>query len=178
MTAPERMCAPTSEPFSTTTTLMSGDSCLSRMAAARPAGPAPTITTRNSIASRGGSSSSAMSISSKPAARFSTFDKARQSARTARRMTPDRAKAARELLAFYVEAGVDLLVADEPTNWLADPSASDVAEPQPPPPREQSFSPPANERRPRELPSLPPKDRPGGAERNAAAAPLAPDVAR
>ena len=45
MTAPERMCAPTSEPFSTTTTLVSGESCLSRIAAASPAGPAPTITT-------------------------------------------------------------------------------------------------------------------------------------
>ena len=35
---------------------MSGLICLSRMAAARPAGPAPTITTSNSIASRAGSS--------------------------------------------------------------------------------------------------------------------------
>jgi len=34
----------------------SGASCLSRMAAASPAGPAPTITASNSIASRGGSS--------------------------------------------------------------------------------------------------------------------------
>src|SRR4051812_9908128 len=56
MTAPERMCAPTSEPFSTTTTPISGDICLSRIAAASPAGPAPTITTSNSIASRAGSS--------------------------------------------------------------------------------------------------------------------------
>jgi DNA polymerase len=95
-------------------------------------------------------------------------------------MTPDPAKAARELLAFYVEAGVDGLVADAPTNWLADPATTlDAAEPRPPQPREQSFSPPANERRPRELPSLPPKDRPAGDERSAAAAaaPLAPDVA-
>src|SRR6516164_7768224 len=57
ITAPERMCAPTSEPFSTTTTVVSGESCLSRIAAASPAGPAPTITTSNSIASRAGSSS-------------------------------------------------------------------------------------------------------------------------
>src|SRR4051794_29474076 len=57
MTAPERMWAPTSEPFSTTTTPISGDSCLRRIAAASPAGPAPTITTSNSIASRAGSSS-------------------------------------------------------------------------------------------------------------------------
>src|SRR6516165_9834690 len=55
MTAPERMWAPTSEPFSTMTTDFSGASCLSRIAAASPAGPAPTITVSNSIASRGGS---------------------------------------------------------------------------------------------------------------------------
>src|SRR5215207_3824777 len=56
ITATERMWAPTSEPFSTTTTEMSDESCFSRMAAANPAGPAPTITTSNSIASRAGSS--------------------------------------------------------------------------------------------------------------------------
>ena len=56
ITAPERIWAPTSEPFSTTTTLISGEICLSRIAAARPAGPAPTMTTSNSILSRGGSS--------------------------------------------------------------------------------------------------------------------------
>ena len=57
-TMPERMCAPTSEPFSTTTTDRPASSSLSRIAAARPAGPAPTTTTSNSIASRAGSSSS------------------------------------------------------------------------------------------------------------------------
>src|SRR4051794_628694 len=61
MTAPERICAPTSDPFSTTTTLVSGESCLSRIAAASPAGPAPTITTSNSIASRAGNSSALIS---------------------------------------------------------------------------------------------------------------------
>ena len=43
--------------LSTTTTLVSGESCLSRIAAASPAGPAPTITTSNSMASRAGNSS-------------------------------------------------------------------------------------------------------------------------
>jgi len=57
------MCAPTSDPFSTTTTVVSGESCLSRIAAARPAGPAPTITTSNSIASRAGSSSALIAFS-------------------------------------------------------------------------------------------------------------------
>jgi hypothetical protein len=57
MIAPERMCAPGSEPFSRTTTetscARSAASCLRRIAAARPAGPAPTITTSYSIDSRG-----------------------------------------------------------------------------------------------------------------------------
>src|SRR5690606_5778781 len=55
-TAPDRMCAPTSEPFSTTQTLISWPAsaafCFSRQAADRPAGPAPTITTPNSMYSR------------------------------------------------------------------------------------------------------------------------------
>ena len=55
--APERICAPTSEPFSTTQTERSGKlfsiaNWRSRIAAERPAGPAPTITTSNSIDSR------------------------------------------------------------------------------------------------------------------------------
>jgi len=53
-TAPERICAPTSEPFSSTTTLQSASSCLRRIAADKPAGPAPTITTSYSILSRSG----------------------------------------------------------------------------------------------------------------------------
>ena len=36
-------------------------------------------------------------------------------------MTPDRAKTARDLLAFYREAGVDALVGEEPVDRLADP---------------------------------------------------------
>src|SRR5476651_979637 len=55
-TAPERMWAPTSEPFSTTQTLISLPAsaafCFSRQAADRPAGPAPTMTTSNSMYSR------------------------------------------------------------------------------------------------------------------------------
>lgn len=55
-TAPDRMWAPTSEPFSTTHTLISWPASaafyLSRHAAERPDGPAPTMTTSNSINSR------------------------------------------------------------------------------------------------------------------------------
>src|SRR5438034_11132032 len=53
ITAPDRMCAPTSEPFSSTQTETSGASCFARIAAARPAGPAPTITMSYCIDSRG-----------------------------------------------------------------------------------------------------------------------------
>src|SRR5258707_7626114 len=35
-------------------------------------------------------------------------------------MSPDRAKAAREILAFYLEAGVDALVGDAPVDRFAD----------------------------------------------------------
>src|SRR5688572_24361647 len=51
-TAPDSECAPTAEPFSRTQTLRSALSCFSRIAHARPAGPAPTITTSYSITSR------------------------------------------------------------------------------------------------------------------------------
>ena len=56
MTAPDRMWAPISEPFSITQTetswLRSAASCLRRIAADSPAGPPPTITTSYSIDSR------------------------------------------------------------------------------------------------------------------------------
>src|SRR5512134_589170 len=56
ITAPDRMCAPTSEPFSSTQTPTScwccAASCFKRIAAASPAGPAPTITTSYCIDSR------------------------------------------------------------------------------------------------------------------------------
>src|SRR4051812_45242000 len=37
-----------------------------------------------------------------------------------RPMTPDRTKAARDLLAFYLEAGADALIADAPVDRFAD----------------------------------------------------------
>ncbi len=52
ITAPEMMCPPSSADFSTTVTARSGATCFSRMAAARPAGPAPTISTSVSSSSR------------------------------------------------------------------------------------------------------------------------------
>src|SRR3954471_6216873 len=56
MTAPDRIWAPISDPFSSTQTLTSrpsaAASCLSWMAADRPAGPPPTMTTSYSMLSR------------------------------------------------------------------------------------------------------------------------------
>ena len=51
-TAPESEWAPTAEAFSSTQMLTSGLSCFSRMAHARPAGPAPTMTTSYCMTSR------------------------------------------------------------------------------------------------------------------------------
>src|SRR5215510_417942 len=39
-------------------------------------------------------------------------------------MTPERAKAARDLLAFYMEAGVDAVIGEEPANWFAERDAA------------------------------------------------------
>ncbi|MEH2512378.1 uracil-DNA glycosylase family 4 [Nitrobacteraceae bacterium AZCC 1564] len=39
-------------------------------------------------------------------------------------MTPERAPSARELLAFYLEAGVDCALSDEPVNWLSEDIAA------------------------------------------------------
>jgi len=44
-------------------------------------------------------------------------------------MTPDRAKAAREILAFYAEAGVDALIDDAPIDRFADPSPRRAVDP-------------------------------------------------
>ena len=48
-TAPDKIWAPTSDPFSTTQTVISEFNCLSLIAAESPEGPAPTITTSYSI---------------------------------------------------------------------------------------------------------------------------------
>ena len=43
-------------------------------------------------------------------------------------MTLDRNKASRDLLAFYVEAGVDVALGEAPNDWLsAEPPAPSVA---------------------------------------------------
>jgi DNA polymerase len=42
-------------------------------------------------------------------------------------MSPDQAKAARELLAFYLEAGADALLGEEPINRLAEPEPRPAA---------------------------------------------------
>lgn len=47
-------------------------------------------------------------------------------------MMPERAPTARELLAFYLEAGVDCALSDEPVNWLSEETA--IEEPPAPKP--------------------------------------------
>src|SRR5215475_3467653 len=44
-------------------------------------------------------------------------------------MTPDRTKAARELLAFYLEAGADALLAEEPVDRFAGGEAAPALRP-------------------------------------------------
>ena len=61
-------------------------------------------------------------------------------------MTPDRARAARELLVFYLEAGVDALLSETPVDRFAGSEAAPRAEPAPtptvrrPPPRPSAAS--------------------------------------
>jgi uracil-DNA glycosylase family 4 len=64
-------------------------------------------------------------------------------------LSPDQAAAARELLAFYAEAGVDALVGETPVDWLSAaqlaPVAPDVdlAQPAAPPPAPRALPTPA-----------------------------------
>src|ERR1700733_7540352 len=52
-------------------------------------------------------------------------------------MTPESAPTVQQLLAFYLEAGVDCALTEEPVNRLADPDVMPAApeEASPPPPR-------------------------------------------
>ena len=43
-------------------------------------------------------------------------------------MTPDRSKAARELLAFYAEAGVDAVIGEQPNDFLSEPEKPPATE--------------------------------------------------
>src|ERR1700754_1064501 len=138
ITMPERICAPTSEPFSTTTMLRSALSCFSLIAAERPEGPAPTITTSNSMDSRGGNSSLLMIFlgpvqngSNLPVVSdFCGEDNHRNAFHRGamRRKLPAMSQPAPEpapnvtqLLAFYLEAGVDCALGVEPVDRLAEP---------------------------------------------------------
>jgi len=79
-------------------------------------------------------------------------------------MTPDRARAARELLAFYMEAGVDALLGEAPVDRLADSETREAA-----PQSEPAAAPVA--RRPSPGPSL------ATSTARATAAPPAPEAA-
>src|SRR6185437_6007085 len=123
--APERMCAPTSEPFSTTTTEISGSICLMRIAAARPAGPAPTITTSNSIASRAGRSAIKSSLIPYCPLLHRGGNRGLPVIRSA--MGSGNEKAARALLDFYAEAGVDTLLEERPVDRFASDASPSAA---------------------------------------------------
>src|SRR5919198_2667507 len=74
-------------------------------------------------------------------------------------MIPDRAKAARELLAFYMEAGADALLDEEPADWLAEGETAPTSAVAPPPQQPQrvdqsQFTREATARGNRELPPL------------------------
>jgi uracil-DNA glycosylase len=58
-------------------------------------------------------------------------------------MTPDREKAARDLLRFYTDAGVDALVGEEPVDRFAEPAAAQKEAPAPVAERRQVSSPAA-----------------------------------
>jgi uracil-DNA glycosylase len=69
-------------------------------------------------------------------------------------MIPDRTQAARELLAFYLEAGVDVAVGEHPVDRCADMSSAGAIEvPAEAPPADREFprAPPADRKAPRTL---------------------------
>lgn len=68
-------------------------------------------------------------------------------------MTPERAPTVSQLLAFYLEAGVDCALADAPVNRLADPDLTPVAsEAAPPRPVRTAAPPPAARAEPAQAP--------------------------
>ena len=82
-TAPDRICAPISDPFSRTTTSSSSLICFNLIAADRPAEPPPTITTSQGIDSR--SIASALM-------KFSSFGNRCSTSRKALIATPSKVK--------------------------------------------------------------------------------------
>jgi uracil-DNA glycosylase family 4 len=99
-------------------------------------------------------------------------------------MTQDPTRAARELLAFYVEAGADAVIGEEPANWLADPAPGDLSPSLPQPRAEPAPSEPVRAGSFDASPAPVGRDLRRGVASNAspmvrppAAAPLSPDAA-
>ena len=97
-------------------------------------------------------------------------------------MSPDHAKAARELLAFYLEAGADALLGEEPINRLAEPKAESQPNPARPMVRDAGLPPAPHheaprDKAPRTLQRTPPRPAEPAEGRVAPAAPTAPEVA-
>src|SRR5215510_10824376 len=87
-------------------------------------------------------------------------------------MTPTRPSAARELLAFYLEAGVDAWLGETPVDRFVDEPAPAVARVSAAATAEAEASPPSRIRT-----TLPPKGGVAPTERPAAPAPPAPEAA-
>src|SRR4051794_1265057 len=124
-TAPDRMCAPTSLPFSRTQTETSRPPafarCLRRMAADRPAGPAPTTTTSYCIDSR-----SLIVLSSRPNHHSTHLHcpfldhgvNGSEEGRVGGNLDEIGIAEARSAMAWWLEAGVDVAVQEEARDWL------------------------------------------------------------
>ena len=131
-------------PFSTTQIAASGASCFSRIAAARPEGPAPTITTSNSICSRVALSDMLPSAAQDNAAYARYADRQRCAKPGPRRSCGMDALSA---LRLHMEWGADEALAEAPVDRLAArPPAA------PPAPRLPSRPPPGPSRRRRARP--------------------------
>src|SRR3954447_26198125 len=148
MTAPERICAPTSLPFSRMQTESSRPaslaSCLRRIAAVRPAGPPPTITTSYCMDSR------CIRSLAVPVSRFSSqrehhstrlpcpfLDRAVNAGEgraVGGEVEPIGIAEARSALTWWLDAGVDAAVQEDARNWLKPlpPKTRGAADPAPP----------------------------------------------
>lgn len=131
ITAPERTWPPSSADFSTTVIASSGDFCLSRMAAASPDGPAPTMTTSVSRISRVPASANRRSMRwrVKAGCDITGF------------MSVDRPLNVAEMTAaldWYRAVGVDVAVGEEAVDRFAASAAAPRRSAPMPPPRQQS----------------------------------------
>ena len=91
-------------------------------------------------------------------------------------MSPEHAKAARELLAFYLEAGADALLGEEPINRLAEPEPEPRPSPARPVVRDAGLRPAPHHEAPKSLQQTPrrPEEPAAGGRLEGRAAPTVP----